>query len=286
MVRSSQPAVRADVIALSSCLLLSLLLLNLPNHARVRVAYTLASVIVTPYQNLRNFAEDVLQVRAENARLAAQVEVLELRAAVARRATADSSRAAAVHALDPGVTGPLAPCQVIARQRARYASMVQIVSRDPLQWRSGLAVIDPRGYIGRVHTVMDSRAAWVELLTSPDMALGVEIVRTGLVGVLRPRADTFVLEMVGRDEDVESGDVVVTSGIAEIREDASDEPRDPVPRGLPVGVVREVSAPTDQIFKQIVVEPLADFDRNEVVFVVGASRLAPSASAPSAGNRP
>lgn len=273
MVRSNQPALRVDAIALAGAVLLSLLLLNLPDHVQVRVAHTLASVVVTPYQSVRNFGEDVLQVRSENARLAAQVEVLELRATARRRAEADSARAAGGPVLPPGFTGPLAPCQVVARQRARYASMLQITSSEPVRWRPGLAVVDGRGYIGRLHTLMDDHSAWVELLTSPDMAVGVELERTGLLGVLRPRADTFVLEMVGRDEDVQPGDLIVTSGIAEIREDETAAPIDPVPRGLPVGVVHAVEAPTDQVFKQITVQPLADFDRNEVVFVVGAQPI-------------
>ena len=40
------------------------------------------------------------------------------------------------------------------------------------------------------------------------------------------------------------------------------------PRGFPVGTVREVSAPSDQIFKSIVIDPAASLDYNETVFVV------------------
>jgi len=128
--------------------------------------------------------------------------------------------------------------------------MMQITSAERLGWRPGLAVIDAGGYLGRLHTITDPHTAWVELLTSPDMALGVELERTGLLGVLRPRAGSFVLEMVGRDEDVVSGDRVITSGIAELRtwRRARREIR---AEGLPVGEVDVVSAPSEEIFKRI-----------------------------------
>jgi len=97
----------------------------------------------------------------------------------------------------------------------------------------------------------------------------VELERSGLLGVLRPRADRFELEMIGRDEDVQVGDRVITSGIAEIRESGTDPAGlSRTPRGFPVGVVTEVSQPSDQIFKRIVVQPAASLDYNETVFVV------------------
>jgi cell shape-determining protein MreC len=75
--------------------------------------------------------------------------------------------------------------------------------------------------------------------------------------------------MIGRDEDVQVGDRVITSGIAEIRESGTDPAGlSRTPRGFPVGVVTEVSQPSDQIFKRIVVQPAASLDYNETVFVV------------------
>lgn len=252
-------------------------MLALPDGAQLQLTQVLSAVLVTPYQKIRNFGEDVARVRGDNARLAAQVELLETTLAAERRTAAQGGDRGLLPVLAPDFTGPLAPCEVIARTRARYASMMLITSREHVAWRPGLAVIDAGGYLGRIHTVSDSRNAWVELLMSPDMALGVELERTGLLGVLRPRAGDFVLEMVGRDEDVQAGDRVITSGIAEVREIAQGAARDPVPRGLPVGEVGKVAVPSDDIFKRIEVHPLADFRRNSIVFVVGVGsvRLAP-----------
>jgi hypothetical protein len=270
MARTKETGVRLDTVFGVLCVLVSLTLLNLPDRAQVQIAHALSQVIVNPWLDARNYLEDVLSVRAENARLAAEVEVLRARLAAARREEQDAARQA-IRTVAPGFTGPLAPCQVVARKRSRLATMIQIRSVDPVSWRSDLPVITPEGVIGRLHTVIDERSAWVELLTDPDMALGVEFARTGVVGVLRPRGGRFVIELVGRDEDVLPGDEVITSGVAEVRDEQGTPPADPVPRGLRVGEVRQVAAPSDQVFKEIEVEPSASFRRNDLVFVVGAA---------------
>lgn len=273
MARSSTSgAGRADGVVFAFCLLLSLTLLLMPDRAQVQVAHALSNVLIKPWLEVRNFADDVLRVRADNARLGAEVQTLQLRLGAMQRAVTDQERGAGP-ALPPGVEVPLVPCQVTARKRARLATMIQVQSLDPVIWRPELPVITSEGFLGRVHTVIDERWAWVELLSAPDMALGVEFERTGLLGVLRPRAGRFVVELVGRDEDVLPGDRIITAGIAEVRSEAGSELDDPVPRGLLVGEVSQVSAPSDRIFKEITVQTYAEFRRNETVYVVGARPL-------------
>lgn len=278
MARKTQSAIGTDVIVCGLCVLVSVVLLLLPERSQIQVAHGLSAVLLNPWLEVRNFGEDVLSVRADNERLGAQVQTLQLQLEAVRRQADDEARGAGV-AMPTGFEAPLAPCRVIARKRARQATMIQIRSRESLAWQVDQPVITARGVLGRLHTIISTRAAWVELLSAPDMALGVEFERTGLVGVLRPRADRFVVELVGRDEDVLPGDLVMTAGIAEVREEAGGPIQDPVPRGLRVGIVQQVSAPSDQIFKEISVQLLADFSHNETVYVVGARPLVPGSEA-------
>jgi rod shape-determining protein MreC len=184
--------------------------------------------------------------------------------------------------LIPGFDGRLVPCRVDARKSARFATMIRIRTLESAPLHPFVAVISSSGMIGRVYALEDDRTAWVELLASPDMALGVEIERTGLLAVLRPQVGTFVLDLVARDEDVRPGDRLVTSGITESHGNLPrPEPIGTIPRGLPVGTVAEVAAPADHIFKEVVVEPLASFRYNETVFVV----LATTAGARPVGPR-
>lgn len=276
MGRSFSFPLRGELLALAVCASLSVILMFLPAETRILVADRLNLVLTSPYWKVRDFGQDVLQTRDDNAWLRKRVAEMELLAATGERMQRDAGRLAGP-ALDPGYDGDLVPCRVVMRQRARFATLVKVHSLVPVDWRPWQPVISSAGYLGRLRSVINRREAWVELLTAPDFALGVEIERTGLLGVLRPRGDRFVVDMIGRDEDVQPGDRIITSGIAEIREGA-DEPGGGAltPRGFPVGTIVETSSPSDQLFKYVVVHPAASFDFNETVFVVTPLGASPS----------
>ncbi len=259
---------RSAILTLFLCVAMSFTLLGLPADSRIRVADRLGMVLTSPYWRVRNFGEDVIRTRDENAWLKERISELELMADTGDRMVRDANRMAGP-ALDPGFEGELMPCRVVMRQRSRFATMIKIQSLVPVQWQPWQPVISSRGFLGRLRTIISPNEAWVELLSAPDFALGVEMDRTGLLGVLHPRAERFVLDMVGRDEDVQVGDLVITSGIAEIREGAREGALGGLtPRGFPVGIISQVSSPSEMIFKEIIVQPLAKFDYNETVFVV------------------
>ncbi len=244
-------------------------LLLLPDAAQVRVADALGAFTLEPIQRLRAFVADVGRVREENAQLQARIAALELERVEAARIRRDADRQRAAARLEVAGLGALQPCEVVARRAGRLPSLIKIRSPRPLVWVPYQPVLAPTGLLGRVRQPVGSYEAWVELMTSPDLALGCELERTGILGILRSRDGEFTLEMVGRAEDVVPGDRVLTSGIAEIR-DGGPGGAGPAafPRGLPVGVVAGVETPAEQIFKRIRVEPLAPFTHGDVVFVV------------------
>lgn len=269
---------RGELLSLAVCAGLALLLLFLPGDARVLVADRLAAVLTDPWTRVRDFGQDVVKLRSQNADLQTRLVELELQAAAAARQAADAARMAGP-ALDPGYTGDLIPCRVVTRQRGRQVTMIKISSAQPVGWRVYQPVVSRTGYLGRVRQIVSPREAWVELLTAPDFALGVELQRTGLVGILRPRASTICVDMIGRDEDVAEGDTVITSGIIEVRDLAGASDGGQTPRGFPLGIVATVEKPADGMFKEITLRLAATADVNETVFVVtrlgAAAGLAP-----------
>lgn len=259
---------KGEILTLVLCVAVSLTLLVLPTDHRIRVADQLGLVLTSPYWQVRNFGEDVLRTRDQNAWLSRELLERDLMAQTGQRIVRDAGRMAGP-ALDPGFEGELMPCRVVMRERSRFATMIKIHSLEPVAWQPWQPVLSSGGYLGRIRTVISERDAWVELLSAPDFALGVEIDRTGLLGVMRPRANRFVVEMIGRDEDVRPGDLVITSGIAEVREGMADDSQSGLnPRGFPVGTVSHVASPSEMIFKEIEITPLARLDHNETVFVV------------------
>ncbi len=234
------------------------------------VADRLGLVLTAPYWTVRNFGADVFATQKENAWLKKRVAELELMASSVQRMQRDADRLAGP-AMDPGFDGELVPCRVVMRQRSRFANMIKISSLEPVAWQPWQPVISGSGYLGRVRTVIsDTRS----LGRAADRAR----IRPGRrTGTHRPagrdasarRIVSPCIEMVGRDEDVQAGDRVITSGIAEIREGVDDPGGTGLtPRGFPVGLIVAVASPSEQIFKEIMVEPAASFKYNETVFVV------------------
>jgi rod shape-determining protein MreC len=258
---------RGEMLVLVASASLSLLLLFLPADARVLVADRLAVVLTDPWSRLRGFTQDMVRLRDENAELQRQVAELELQASAAARELNDAARLAGP-ALDAGYAGDLVPCRVVMRQRGRQITMIKIASAQPVGWRVYQPVVSRAGYLGRVRQIVSAREAWIELLSAPDFALGVEFERTGLIGILRPHASTIRVDMVGRDEDVVPGDVVITSGITEVRDLAGTPEAGQTPRGFPLGTVVSVEKPADGMFKEITIELAATATVNETVFVV------------------
>ncbi len=127
----------------------------------------------------------------------------------------------------------------------------------------GLVVVDARGVIGqitRVHPIQSE----VTLLTDRNQSIPVSVVRNGVRGVLYG-VGRGLLEMrhVLADVDIQSGDVLVTSGLDGVF----------VP-GLPVATVTRVDRDADA-FARIECEPLAAIERSVQVLVIGRAAYPP-----------
>lgn len=213
------------------------------------------------------FCRDISRVRRENDDLRAEIAALRLQRQASVRFRRDRDDLRRALGLVGSAPATLVPCVVERRRVSSYASMVRIGAAEAVPWERYQPVITTEGLVGRIHTVTGPSTAWVELLTSPGMAVSCELERTRLPGILHSRGGDFDLTLIGRDEDVRVGDRVISSAIAMIfgeGEGASGS----LPRGLPVGVVSEVSSPPEQLFKSVRVEPASSFTSLDVVFVI------------------
>ncbi|MBL8224743.1 MAG: rod shape-determining protein MreC [Chromatiales bacterium] len=135
--------------------------------------------------------------------------------------------------------------------------------------RDGQALIDAQGVVGQVtRTAPDSAEAL--LITDPDHALPVEVVRNGLrtIAVGTGNRNRLSLPYLTRNQDVEPGDLLVTSGLGGA-----------FPAGYPVGTVTKVDDSRGDAFRDITARPAARLDRlHEVLLVLpGTSRVAADA---------
>jgi rod shape-determining protein MreC len=122
--------------------------------------------------------------------------------------------------------------------------------------RRNMPVVNRQGVVGRVIAVGDS-VAKVQLLIDPNSGVAGIFQRTRGQGMVVGMGERGCrMEYVSDLEDVEVGDVVVTSGLDQI-----------YPKGITIGVVSSVEE-GDQLTKSILIRPEVDFHRLEEALVL------------------
>lgn len=179
-------------------------------------------------------------------------------ARVARLASAEAEntrlRALLGAAQQEGFSVQLAPILDIDLDPTRQRLMLDIGANQGV--RVGQPVIDAGGLLGQVTEVKPTTAS-VLLLTDPDHAVPVQVVRTGMRLIVYGSADHLTLANIPRSADIRVGDVVQTSGIG-----------GRFPPGFPVGTVTKLHPDVTRAFVEGDLKPAALTDRGRDVLLL------------------
>lgn len=159
--------------------------------------------------------------------------------------------------------------RALARPGALFAEIVYS-HRDPFTRRviidrgssagvaEGYPVVDAEGLVGQVTRVFPWSSR-VTLVTDKDMTVPVQVMRSGVRGVLYGTGSDGRLELrfMPFSADIQAGDKLVTSGI-----DGT------YPAGLPVALVEDVERDAAQMFARVVARPATGVNRYRQVLVL------------------
>lgn len=194
-------------------------------------------------QELKSVQERLVTLEGENSRL------LELESENKRlREVLQMSRDTSL----PGITA-----EVVGYDPSNWIKAISINRGTSDGVQVGMAVLDGKGVVGQV-IVAGSHVSRVLLIT--DHGSGVDaIVQSSRVRglVAGDEDDLCALRFVPREEDIKVGDRVITSGMDGI-----------FPKGLFIGIVSDVEAKAEGLFRSVSLKPAVDFSRIESVFVV------------------
>ena len=159
--------------------------------------------------------------------------------------------------------------------RSRVADRMTVaevlaVDMDPLRHRivlnkgspqgvyTGQVLLDANGVVGQNirDQIYTSEAI---LITDPDHAVPVEVVRNGMrtIAVGTGDLDQLSLPFLTRNADVKAGDLLVTSGLG-----------GRFPAGYPVGTITAVDGSEGDAFLEVTARPAANLDRLHEVLLV------------------
>lgn len=172
--------------------------------------------------------------------------------------------------------------------RSRVADRMTVaeilaVDMDPLRHRivlnkgspqgayTGQVLLDANGVVGQIirDQIYTSEAI---LITDPDHAVPVEVVRNGMrtIAVGTGDLDQLSLPFLTRNADVKAGDLLVTSGLG-----------GRFPAGYPVGTITAVDGSEGDAFLEVTARPAANLDRlHEVLLVFSPEPEVGTAAAP------
>jgi rod shape-determining protein MreC len=152
---------------------------------------------------------------------------------------------------------PLLPSEVVGHDVSPFFRSVLLDRGRSQGVRAGMPVVTDDGLVGLV-TATSLHAARTMLLLDRQSAVDAIVQRSRARGIVRG-VDRGRLEfmLVVRGDDVQPGDVIVTSGVGGVH-----------PKGIRIGTVRSVQTEESQILHTASMRPAVDFGRLEQVFVM------------------
>jgi len=228
------------------------------------------------YFALQNTSRENEELKRENGALKLQITQLQSKAGEADRL------AALLKFRQTNVDVPMISARVISGSADSGSQTIYLDRGERDGIRKNMGVITPDGVVGKViESYKDT--AQVLLLTDEHSGVGAMLVESRLQGPVGGTGEPLlVMKYIPNDDNVNSGERVVTSGMDRI-----------FPRDLPVGTIAEIKPGIP--FKQLRVKPAASLERLEEVFVLltmkplelkqespASSSAAPPAVAPSA----
>jgi rod shape-determining protein MreC len=211
------------------------------------------------YVGLRGVRRENLALKEENQKLRADLNRLG-------ETRAENERLKRMLSYAESTPDPQIPARVLGVNPVATFLSLRIDRGESDGVRRGMPVVTPEGVVGQIQRVTGGYAD-VVLITDSNSKIGVKVQRS------RARATasggggnrTLQLENALRTEDVEEGDVIVTSGTDGI-----------YPSGLMVGRVSAVHRKSYGMFQAAEVVPAVNMTKLEEVFVL---------STPAAGVR-
>ncbi|MEQ1880832.1 MAG: rod shape-determining protein MreC [Burkholderiales bacterium] len=224
------------------------LLADLPGAAATRIGNFFVSQAFLERENKRLARENFISAGQVHTQLSLLAENRQLRELLDMRARFEGLSMVA---------------EILFLSRDPFSRKVVIDKGSSQNVEEGAAVVDEMGLIGQVSRAYPWTAE-VALITDREQIVPVQVVRNGLRAALFGvgRDNVLDLRFLPVNVDIESGDVLVTSGIDSV-----------YPPGLPVAVVSDIERNAAFSFARINCTPSAGPGSNRQVLVL--ARLSP-----------
>jgi rod shape-determining protein MreC len=246
-----------DRTVLVVLILLSLVLMSLPEPVQLEAGRSIVARLMLPAQRATTFMHDYTRLHAENERLARMVATLSLERERLMQFRDERERLRRLADFKEEQTRRLVPAEVVGRDIDRLQTNLVIDKGNAAGLRERMPVLTYGGLVGSLSRVF-LNTSWVQLLSSKNHPVSCIDKRSRVVGVLEWRhRNFFELKHVGAVEDVMAGDTLLTSGFGGT-----------IPKGYVVAIVTHVAPASDGLSLRIDARSPVNFLSLEEVFVM------------------
>jgi len=243
---------------------ISFALMLLGPRAQARVAWFVQHTLLAPFEAGVAWIDQSVGIYWENHRLRQHLTRLQIEADALHAERLENVRLRRLLELEERRPYDLVASNVIARSLDRLGGSLTVDKGTADGIEPGRAVLTPDGLVGRAERATPHQARILTLLHR-DCAVAARIERTRVDGVLQweyGNQPTLDLRYISSQEDVQVGDLVVTSGLGGI-----------FPPGIRIGTVAKVGIEPNGLMKEILVRPAVDFRSVEEILVYTPSSL-------------
>ena len=232
-----------------------------------------AERVARPFRDAANWVSGLTSAKSENERLRREVDDLRQQVIQNQTALRENEQLRRLLAFRDGPRFPTdyrgVPVRVIGRPSGQFEQQVVVAAGSNAGIRLHDPVVTADGLVGQV-TKVARRIAVVQLLTDEQAAASAVDLRTAADGIVRhgsSSGSSLILDRVTKDQVVERGDMIITAGWR------SRGLTSIYPRGIPIGRVTSVGQLDTDLYKQIEVQPLVEFDSLDAVLVLVRQRI-------------
>ena len=247
---------RHGVVAFVFFMLLGLLMREAPNPVRESIVSSVLGSMFYPAQVALSSLKEYRSVAEENERLKEENAKLRQELYHASEGLEELARLHTLVRFDDKWDFPIVTARVVGHNPGRFLTTL-VVNRGTYHGvKESMPVFSTKGLVGKV-TKASFAHSRVQLLSDPNLKLSVMERRTRVVGFLESADGHMLSAMVPTHAGVKEGDTLITSGLGGI-----------FPKGIPVGLVKEVRRADLDVMRKLDVTPFQDITTLEEVFIM------------------
>jgi rod shape-determining protein MreC len=225
-----------------------------------------AERVASPFRDAAGWFGGLFDAKSENKKLKDEIERLRQEVILTQAALRENSQLKALLDYRGGPQFPqdyrAVTARVIARAPSQFEQRIVVSAGKNDGITKHDAVVTADGLVGEV-TKVASNVAQVTLLTDSTSAVSAIDIRTNAAGIVEhSESGSLTLDRVTKDQVVNRGEVVVTSGFR------SGDLTSLYPRGIPIGVITSSGQSDTDVYKHIQLDPFVNFSKLEAVIVL------------------